>query len=34
MQHLKILQIVFTPKNLIKANYKSSKMKVVKDTSQ
>ena len=28
MQHLKILQIVFSPKKLIKANYKASRIKV------
>ena len=32
MQDLKILQIVFRPKKLIKPNYKPSKMKVLKDT--
>ena len=32
MQHLKILQIVFRPKKLIKANYKASRMKVSKGT--
>ena len=32
IQHFKILQIVFRPKKLIKANYKPSKMKVLKDT--
>ena len=34
IQHLKILQIVFRPKKLIKANYKPSKMKVLKYTFQ
>ena len=34
IQHLKILQIVFRPKKLIEANYKPSKMKVLKDTFQ
>ena len=34
IQHLKILQIVFRPKKLIKPNYKPSKMKVLKDTFQ
>ena len=29
-----MLQIVFTPEKLIKANYKPSKMKVLKDTFQ
>ena len=32
IQHFKILQIVFRPKKLIKANYKPSIMKVLKDT--
>ena len=32
MQDLKILQIVFRPKKLVKANYKPSKMNVLKDT--
>ena len=32
IQHFKILQVVFTPKKLIKANYKPSKMKVLKVT--
>ena len=31
IQDLKILQIVFRPKKLIKANYKLSKVKVLKD---
>ena len=34
IQYFKILQIVFRPKKLIKANYKPSKMKVLKDTFQ
>ena len=34
IQHFKMLQIVFTPEKLIKANYKPSKMKVLKDTFQ
>ena len=34
MQNFKILQIVFMPKTLYKANYKFSKMKVLKDTFQ
>ena len=34
IQHFKILQIVFRPKKLIKANYKPSKMKVSKYTFQ
>ena len=32
IQHFKILQIVFRSKKLNKANYKPSKMKVLKDT--
>ena len=32
--HFKILQTVFRPKKLIKANYKPSKMKVLKDPFQ
>ena len=31
VQHFKKLQIVFRPKNLIKANYKLSKVEVLKD---
>ena len=34
MPILQILQIVFRPEKLIKANYKLSKMKVLKDTFQ
>ena len=34
IQHFKILQIVFRPKKIIKANYKPSKIKVLKDTFQ
>ena len=34
IQHLKTQQIVFRPKTLIKANYKRSKLKVLKDTFQ
>ena len=34
IQYFKIRQIVFRPKNLIRANYKLSKMKVLKDTFQ
>ena len=34
IQHFKMLQIVFTPEKLIKANCKPSKMKVLKDTFQ
>ena len=34
IQHFKILQIVFRSKKLTKANYKPSKMKVLKDTFQ
>ena len=30
IQHLKILQIAFRPKKLVKADYKSSKMKISK----
>ena len=33
-QYFKKLQIVFKPRKLIKANYKPSKMKVLKDTFQ
>ena len=32
--HFKILQTLFRPKELIKANYKPSKMKVLKDPFQ
>ena len=34
IQHFNILEIVFRPKKLNKANYKPSKMKVLKDTFQ
>ena len=34
MQHFKILQIVLRPKKLIKANYKPSKMDILKYTFQ
>ena len=34
IQNFKILRIVFTPKKLIKGNYKPSKMKVLKYTFQ
>ena len=34
IQNFKILQTVFRPKKLIKANYKPSKMKVLEDTFQ
>ena len=34
IQYFKILQIVFRPKKLIKANYKPSKMKVLKHNFQ
>ena len=32
IQHFEIMQIVFSLKKIIKANYKPSKMKVLKDT--
>ena len=34
IQYFKILQIVFRPKKLIKANYKPSKIKILKDNFQ